>query len=707
MPRQSRQRPVSCSFCRVRKLRCSRDFPCTNCTSRGRQCPHPTDDKDVHQAPLSVSALAAAVSSLSPTSSAGDGAILSRLERLEALLATHTKEPQSAHGLPVDTPSSVTSHQSEKVVTQQNVLPPILPPNAHKLDADAVLLEQSTFDSPNPNDTAVLSNSFVFRICPIRLITPSATPYIFQSSPCGSFPEPVRCIWLPQREEAKEMVNAYIEELIFLQHITHGPALRLLVDQVYDSLQSGADVHLGSVALMLSVCADITYLWTPSISRPAINLSDAEAKCQSSFWTKATLDVLDHGHRNSHVSIEAIQATMMLTFIIGNMEGIAIRSRTIVAQGITMARELSLHRIDCRLLPGQVPRYTGIQAEIGRRVWWYLAATDWMLSRFSGPHEGSYTVLPSQMSVNRPLNINDEDLTDDGTIVGRPVEEPTHSSYFLQRVELANLMRILSDRMPHGPAHAEYSVILELDATIDRFLQGIPTFVNLDADGLAQQEASHPRRRAHITIQKHTINLITYSQRCKLHLPFFVRGTFDPAYAYSRTVCLKAAGDILDMERLLRSEQYRFALRCSKLSLIIHSLFSAGLVLLMDLGLKNGATDKSESRTRMRQIWNVLEEARNQSGLAKRLLELLRQVMKKHNVPVPTPHDEPGARSTGIERDQSALPLTPNSGMDKGMTYGDSPSNPDSIDWGNLGTDMDIDGVDWESLMVSFDGPFV
>lgn len=33
-----RGRPVSCRFCRVRKLRCSRDAPCTNCISRGISC---------------------------------------------------------------------------------------------------------------------------------------------------------------------------------------------------------------------------------------------------------------------------------------------------------------------------------------------------------------------------------------------------------------------------------------------------------------------------------------------------------------------------------------------------------------------------------------------------------------------------------------------------------------------------------------------
>lgn len=36
--RSSRSRPVSCHFCRSRKLKCSRQFPCSNCTSRGKTC---------------------------------------------------------------------------------------------------------------------------------------------------------------------------------------------------------------------------------------------------------------------------------------------------------------------------------------------------------------------------------------------------------------------------------------------------------------------------------------------------------------------------------------------------------------------------------------------------------------------------------------------------------------------------------------------
>lgn len=35
---QSRRRPVSCRFCRTRKLRCDREVPCSSCTSRGIEC---------------------------------------------------------------------------------------------------------------------------------------------------------------------------------------------------------------------------------------------------------------------------------------------------------------------------------------------------------------------------------------------------------------------------------------------------------------------------------------------------------------------------------------------------------------------------------------------------------------------------------------------------------------------------------------------
>jgi hypothetical protein len=65
----SRQRPVSCKFCRVRKLRCSRGSPCSNCISRGITC-------ELDQAiPQPVS-----------DANSSESEIVARLRRLEELL---------------------------------------------------------------------------------------------------------------------------------------------------------------------------------------------------------------------------------------------------------------------------------------------------------------------------------------------------------------------------------------------------------------------------------------------------------------------------------------------------------------------------------------------------------------------------------------------------------------------------------------------
>src|SRR4051794_1282425 len=55
--RNPRQRPVSCFFCRSRKLRCSRETPCSNCAVRKIQCLLYRDDGGLAAStPLSSSA---------------------------------------------------------------------------------------------------------------------------------------------------------------------------------------------------------------------------------------------------------------------------------------------------------------------------------------------------------------------------------------------------------------------------------------------------------------------------------------------------------------------------------------------------------------------------------------------------------------------------------------------------------------------------
>lgn len=208
------------------------------------------------------------------------------------------------------------------------------------------------------------------------MITQSSSSYVPSSS--LSF-EPTKCIWLPQREEARALVEKYLNHITYIHHVVHSPSTRILVDDVYDSLQKGSQTPLGSVILIISICADVTYSWTPQDEESELFSNAEEANSQAIFWLKDALDLLDNAQRNAHTSIECIQGLLLLSFMICNLEGISIRARSILSKAITMAHELGMHRIDHpnNAGVGQPPRWSGLKAEMGRRVWWYLASTDW------------------------------------------------------------------------------------------------------------------------------------------------------------------------------------------------------------------------------------------------------------------------------------------------------------------------------------------
>lgn len=125
MGRQQRQRPISCHFCRVRKLRCSRQFPCSNCTSRGVSCQQGPDAAP-SATPATQQQQPVANGALAPD-------VLSRLEKLEALVASQGKElevrRQSAY--PVPRPSIASSAPSP------------MPSKLQRLTAEALWLEET------------------------------------------------------------------------------------------------------------------------------------------------------------------------------------------------------------------------------------------------------------------------------------------------------------------------------------------------------------------------------------------------------------------------------------------------------------------------------------------------------------------------------------------------------------------------------------
>ncbi|KAF5234023.1 hypothetical protein FAUST_7802 [Fusarium austroamericanum] len=715
MGRQPRQRPVSCHFCRVRKLRCSRDFPCSNCTSRGVQCQSQDPPR------LTGTGTATTTAPVSrPVAKRGDppptdreAEILNRLEKLEALLALRTNQTGSnPPATSIASSSACSSDDVPRTRTQTRSSEPshALPANVQNLTADALWLERTCL-GPKPSDS-VLVDQILFRVCPIRSIAQPSS-YLFQNSsvPSGLLSlEPTRCIWFPQRHETKMLIHKYTSVITYMHHVVHNPSVYKLVDEVYDTLERGEEPKLCQVFLMLALCTNVTYGWTVKDNDMTPLFSDSsESNNQSSGWLKAAFDVFDTAQRRSEVGLELAQGLIVLSFVLLNLEGISSRARNGIFQAITICRELGVHRLDH---PHQQPstpitQFSNLKAEVARRVWWYLVITDTMMARFPGPHEGTYAINPQYMNIRKPLNINDEDLVEGKEMVGRPLTESTTMSYFMQRMKIGNVIRDFTERVSLSSPNQQgdpYDMVLGIDAAMERFIDELPPFMKLNAMDVQQLPPDDVQRQPNIVIQRHIMKTFIYGQRCKLHLPYLARGAVEPAYAQSRRACLDSARMVIQAETQMEEEDTMFKATRLRLCLALHSVFIASIVLLLDFCLGVDADEKEQRRQDLAEAWNILETAKEHSRPTARIQDLLRQVMKKHKVSLPVVKAKGRHHPRPVGKN---LPPTPNSSTAI-MSTGTTPSDvgvSSSQELNDLGFNMDLDGMDWESLLWGLEAP--
>ena len=183
-------------------------------------------------------------------------------------------------------------------------------------------------------------------------------------------------------------MEKYLREITHIHHVVHLPSIRILLDAVYDDL-SQSHIKPGHVALVLSILASAAYSW--NIRDPDNIFSTVEeAESRSASWVKATLDVLEYSSRTTSGALEDVQTIIIISFVVCSLEGMSSRYRNLISTTISSARELLLHRIghpsnSAMMVP---PPTDSVQAEIGRRVWWYLVITDWYDSQILLPLRG-------------------------------------------------------------------------------------------------------------------------------------------------------------------------------------------------------------------------------------------------------------------------------------------------------------------------------
>lgn len=720
MGRQPRQRPISCKLCRQRKLRCSRVFPCSNCTCRGLICEHDgpvTAHSSAARPDLAANSSANSAITVPDQDDADlrmiggeqsvapkdvpNAELLVRLEKLEALIAAQNREGMLSKPEPTACMEAPSPNQPSAVASPMS-------PQLQKLTDDALWLERSFTGQPMLEPVC---DPISFRTCPVRRIVKQGS-FVLQNDPSApSFGsgEVTRCIWLPRRDEARIIVHKYLSDVNHFHHVVHVPTLMATIEQIYDCIDSNATLDIGLMTLLLSMCAASTYTWSPQDDARLLYGTVAEARGQSLWWVKAALDVMDHAQRIGHASLECIYGMIILFYVFCNIEGLSPRARSLNARSISMARELSLHRVDA---PGnhEIPNMGSLRMEMYRRTWWFLVATDWMVTQFAFPQEGSFTIHPLHMMVRKPSNVNDADIVDSQPVIGRPLTEPTDASALIYRIRLAELCQNMIDKdraYAFQAQPADHKFVMEMDAKFRVYLRELPDFFSMDSTNMHSLSPSDPRRDPKITIQRYTLNLLIYRHLCKLHLPFLARGSVEQAYAYSYEACMAAARMIIQTEKHLKLEDLPFSSTRLRSVIILRSVFLASIALVLNACIGRQTEDTPANDSHLVEAWRIMDDAKDQSPIGSKLLDLSIQVLKRH-----TPNHPALKMFTALP---VMMPMTPDSAgreeQRRNMPFQGFVPEPEASymdqQWQALEGRMDLNTIDFDKLFYGLEAPFI
>ncbi|KAJ4031908.1 hypothetical protein NW761_012946 [Fusarium oxysporum] len=591
----------ACLSCRQRKLKCDRQQPCANCVARSVDCAE--QDLPPNRAvkrPLPQEADCSALSS-----------ILSRLDQIETYLSPTKRSKHVSISTPIGKQLNAIRFNVPSVSQPQE-------PASNNVAESMTLEDQMQATKYSVND------SFLYRALTHELSISISADYKSQKTI-----EP-RHIQLPPKWEVMRLFQVYFQYLGHVQNIIYEPHAGILVDEAYDQIVNiSATTAPRGLALMLSVIALATILEPVNCNLTSAIPILKERLVLFAAYIRMAMDCLEQHRRRADHTLENVQALILLSFGIHHTETFSPRYRVLLAEAIAVSHSLGLHVVDRVPIRRGHSKVDGdpVTQEIKRRVWWYLAATDWASSKAEGTSGATYLIQPNLISTNLPKHINDTDINNP-EYKERPLSEPTTMSYNIQRIKVAEIVRCISDLMPPDPGEASCELILTLDAKMESLLCELPDFFKAElaeSEETKQIDQSYP----HIPVQRLLINLLINIFRCGLHFPYLPGRVNKTLHAFSRQASLKAARVVLSSQRGMSMTDMSHSADFMKIQGTIFHMFIGALVLTTDICCnQDGQTQLSE----LMEVLKKLDNVKDHSKMAAKLLDVLTQLLVTYGI---------------------------------------------------------------------------
>ncbi|KAK0611348.1 hypothetical protein B0T14DRAFT_571248 [Immersiella caudata] len=395
---------------------------------------------------------------------------------------------------------------------------------------------------------------------------------------------------------------------------------------------------------------------------------------------------------------------------------------------------MSLHAIDAKPGPTAMNKEEGQHKEIRRRVWWYIASSEWLLSVMGGCLDRTYAVNPHHTMVNFPANANNDDPS-----AAQPAGTATDMTYFILRIRLAEACRKVSDAFPFGSSceinELPYDRIAAISRLFDEAYAWIPP---------CHVPSSMPLSAR---TERRVIHLGFHARRARIFRPFLLSSwpnqQKDARFSQFRALCLHSARVVLEIaSELVREGLDAGKARTKWSGCVISHLFIACVVLATHPALtsQNSLNDQAQDpeaediRSELNDARRLLERAAEVSSVAGNLVRKLVGVLKRHRVlptvaastaaetlvgeravntmtPISTSLSE---NTTTVVDDSNDAAWLPAGQLNEGFRDGSwslrdhNQGQPltENLEWGDLVGSAFPDGDGWDQLFADLDATF-
>ncbi|KAI1370171.1 fungal-specific transcription factor domain-containing protein [Hypoxylon crocopeplum] len=579
-----RDKPVlSCTFCRGRKLRCDRQYPCSACVRRGRaaECAYSSSEQERKDA-------------IDYRPHTRRQQARQRVARLENLIIEMRDKEQSSRQ-----PSGEVSARS---TAPSNGEPPLATLGSHVID------DMGNLNLTDNHAVYTGSSHWVTILEDIRGLrdelgedysnsaaSPEPAP-LDAGLMCGSQPTGISLLnsapclareqilsMMPPRKVVDRHVSQFFNTFDMGPFILHRSKFLAEYANFWENPWATPIMWVG---LLFSVMAVSAFL---QLQDPgAVGLSTAESQKMLTTYRASTIYCLVAGDylRPSRYTVE----TLTLHFTVDQNVNLdtSIGNWILVGVVVRIALRCGLHRD-----PSHWPEIRPLQAELRRRLWITLYQMDFFTSVQVGLPR---IIKDSQCDTHPPAHLFDHDIgfENDEIPPERPMMDPTPLLYVIQRNTIIKVAAEIYDTTEAEPPSPD--TIASLGLKLERATNAIPSWLKYRS--LEKSITDDPIRILHQIVLDTLIHKSVYL----LHRRSFLKGSVGEESKKSNEICIKAALAVLEHQRQTSEETQpgglMFGIRWKVATSLNHEFLQATMLLCFALStFKEGHVDAIDSAT--------------------------------------------------------------------------------------------------------------